>query len=171
MGTVRKAEAIRAAAALGVQTLFLEFADLGLSFIPFEILVKAVLEIVRGYSIDVLASFHPHDVTPEIDHPDHTTAGNIARFVSAVADVAHFMPEVAASLTRPELWLWTSRDQLATEVLELNPGDSERFADYLLQQYPSQFEKNSQHRWQQIFDRIRTTTSDNRQLERYQRVR
>lgn len=171
MRDIRAKEFENAAHHLGVQTHTLGFPDLGLSFLPRETLVRQTLTAVRQKKFDVLFSFHPAEITPMFDHPDHVLVGDITRFVGAAADVAHFMPDVPAMDERPSLYLWTTDTNQATHQLPMSDKTREKRTEYLATWYPSQFSWETKTAWSGIFDHITDPSGTGNHGELYRRVR
>lgn len=169
MRKIREREAEQALNFLNATLTILSFPDLELSFIPFEQLVLSVLSEVRQHEADVLFSFHPNEVTREFDHPDHTIAGQVARYVSAAADVEHLLPDVSAQKTRPQLYLWTTEKKRANKQILLPKTVRKNRNHYLKEFYPSQFPGDSETAWKKIFDSI--TKQKKNHIELYQKVR
>lgn len=162
MAEIRKSEASKAAAFLKASLTILSFPDLHLPFIPIENLIKAVLPIIRAKKTDAIFSFHPHETTKSFDHPDHNVAGLVSKYVGAAADVKHFMPEVKSLKARPELYLWSSKKNQNHLVVHQSRKIKQQRNQYLIDNYPSQFKKIDQKKWQKIFDQLSET---------YERVR
>lgn len=154
MAIIRRDEAVQAAEFLSASVTILSFPDLRLPFVPMEELVASVLPIIRTKSVDAVFSFDPYETTYLFDHPDHNIAGLVAKHVGAAADVRHFMPESEALAKRPELYLWTSDSNKATHVVSLDSERTARRNEYLIQHYPSQFQRENQADWEIIFDEI-----------------
>ncbi len=169
MAQIRAEELKNAAGFLNASYKILSFPDLNLPFVSFESLVKSVLPIVRLQNIDTIFSFHPNETTRKFDHPDHNIAGQIARYVGAAADVKNFMPEYKVLSNRPKLYLWTSKNSLATHSMKLSKPVRKRRDEYLMENYPSQFSIQNYLLWKRIFAKI--TKSKVGHLERYQKVR
>lgn len=169
MAQIRAEELKNAAGFLNASYKILSFPDLHLPFVPFELLVKSVLPIVRSENIDSIFSFHPNEFTRKFDHPDHNIAGQLARYVGAAADVKNFMPEHKVLSSRPNLYLWTSENSLATHSMKLNKSVRKSRDEYLMENYPSQFSIQNYLVWKKIFAKI--TESKDGHVERYQKVR
>lgn len=170
MKEIRKSEAKQAMNFLQATVTFLDFADLHLSFIPIQQMVSSVLPLIREFETDALFSFHPQEITTAFDHPDHTVAGNVARFVGTAADVSHFMPQYTALNKRPELYLWTTQNSSHCHTFSLKEQSRQNRNEYLMRYYPSQFSSIIQYKWISIFDRI-TYDKQNLHQERYCKVR
>ncbi|GIK84257.1 MAG: hypothetical protein BroJett025_08790 [Patescibacteria group bacterium] len=173
MALIRKQEAEAAMQFLGASLTILRFPDLGLPFVPLQELVAAVLPIVREVGADALFSFHPKEITNYFDHPDHNRAGEVAKYVRAAADVAHYMPKSAALKKRPELYLWTTKKQKMK--IHLSEQTRAHRNDYLTKCYPSQFSTETKEVWGAIFDDITNekhkTNEGKLHTERYKRVK
>jgi len=178
---IRNAEASRAADFFGATTSFLNFPDLNLPFVPFEKLVFAVMLEVQKVKSDALFSFHPHEITQEFDHLDHSVAGMVTRHVGAAADVKHFFPDHTSRKSehhspnpdaildkRPELYLWTSSEFMANTTLPLSAKIRQKRNQYLIDHYPSQFPASNKDTWVPIFDSITGNSSKNRKSSRKQ---
>lgn len=186
MGELRREEARRALESLGATLTVLSFPDLNLPFVPLQEIVTAVLNVVQEKQPDALFSFHPHEITPEFDHRDHNIAGTVARQVGAAADVDYFSPGARVAprekqpgvlKERPELYLWTSQNQVTHtgfRTLDLSEEVREKRNEYLIKHYPSQFRDSEKQEWIPIFDSITQEKSGEeiiRHQERYLRVR
>lgn len=169
MKQIRRNEFTHSMEALGTSGIALDHGDLRMSLAPPEPAVKDVLKIVREQQFGVLFSFHPYEVTPVFDHPDHNTAGIVTKLVAAAADVRHFYPEYPAMSERPELFFWTSDTKTATQKLPLPAGARKRRNQHLIEQYPSQFAAAEKREWTTIFDRI--TNGKHKHRELYVNVR
>jgi|GEM_PF-1799186 len=170
MAIIRQNEAIRAMEFLGASLTILNFPDLHLAFIPLEILISAVLPIIRADNTDAIFSFDPNETTTSFDHPDHNVAGQVAKYVGAASDVKHFFPQTEALKQRPELYLWTSKSAPANRSLQLSPAARNNRNNYLTNFYPSQFQHIQKNTWVTIFDSI-THATENKHEERYIKVR
>ena len=93
MGRRREIEFRKAITSFGGEPIQLGFPDMGLTSIwnkdPNQI-IEPVLEIIRRREFGALLSFHPYEITPQFDHPDHRIAGLVVQIVAASADVAHY---------------------------------------------------------------------------------
>ena len=154
MGEIRFQEATHAARVLNAQLLMLSFPDLHLPYIPIQTLVESVLPVVREHKFDAIFSFHPHEITPFFDHPDHNQVGLLAQAVGAASDVAHFMPEHPPLVQRPGLYLWTTQKVLANRELKLRKNCRKNRDFYLQTSYPSQFSREKYAEWRGIFEVI-----------------
>lgn len=179
---IRRQEFLNAMESLGVTCHILEFPDLYLGLLPKDILIPALLELIRKIRPGIVISFHPTEYTVNFDHPDHRVTGELATFVAAASDVSNFHPlssESAADHTtlepamswRPELYLFGTNPGLATHSVSLTPAMDEARVDYLVKHHPSQFSPHFQD-WQHYFDRMTcpSETIDIR-LETYTRIR
>lgn len=166
---IRKLEFEQATRSKGIDSLGLHFGDLELAHLPFDLLVNSVLTVVRQRQFDMLVSFHPDEITHIFDHPDHQIAGQVTRYVGAVADVAKYRPETGHPVKRPELFLWTTDPAKATHALPLRKKSRRKRNKYLSKQYPSQFPKESKVIWKKIFDTI--TRNKNTHIEYYKKIR
>lgn len=149
----------------------LDLPDIGLSYMPREEVVTKVLEIVRREQYDAIVSFHPHEVTPVFDHRNHVTAGEVARDVSAFADVRYWHPEYPAPDARPALLLWTTDTARGTHAIERNGEAKKKRNDHIEAVYPSQFPADKRSEWEAIFDRIQDPSGEGVIHEIYLRVR
>lgn len=156
MKDIRQAEFKKATELRSIKTEILDLGDLQLTTYPFEELLYKLLEVTRRIHPAALFAFHPYEITPNFDHPDHNVSGRLALHAGAIADVAHKYPEISAVTSRPELYLWTTRKDLATHKIELEKKARYRRNEYLVEYYPSQFSLETQPEWSQIFDRINT---------------
>ncbi len=156
MKGIRQAEFTKATESRKIMTEILDIGDLQLTTHPFEELLCKLLEVIRRINPAALFTFHPYEVTPAFDHPDHNVSGKLVLHAGAVADVAYKYPEISALHFRPELYLWTTRKDLATHRINLEKQARYRRNQYLVDYYPSQFSKQTQPEWSQIFDRINT---------------
>ena len=59
-----------------------KFPDMKLAYLPLEIMVNKVSRVVNNKNITILVSFHPNEITPGFDHPDHNRVGEVTRLVS-----------------------------------------------------------------------------------------
>lgn len=168
---VRRVEFSNAARSLPITPDIHDLGDLQLSFQPFENLVLEVLKVVRRQHFAALFSFHPHEVTPRFDHPDHHLSGEITQFVGATADVTHFHPEIPAMERRPELYLWTTITHLASQHLLLTVEQRQRRDQYLIDHYSSQFTLDQKDQWAPIFDQITYDKASGEHQEKWLRVR
>ncbi len=170
MRDVRFGEFDRATNALGVSREIMPFADLYMSEGAIGPLIPPVLSVVREKKFGVIFSFHPQEITPEFDHPDHQTAGMIARTVGAASDVLHYHPECGEMEHRPSLYLWTTDGTKATHSITLSDETRRNRNTYLSGYYPSQFPLGTQPEWERVFDRI-TGDGNGGHRELYLKVR
>lgn len=168
---VRRVEFSNAARSLPITPDIHDLGDLQLSFQPFEQLVVEMLKVIRSHQFAALFSFHPSEITPRFDHPDHLMAGKLTQFVGATADVHHFHPEFPATHQRPELYLWASVDHLASHHLLLTVEHRQRRDQYLVDHYPSQFILDQKDQWAPIFDQITYDKASGEHQEKWLRVR
>lgn len=160
MALIRRKEAEQAAYSLGASVIIMSFPDSGLSFIPLEKLVEAVMPIIREHEADGIFSFDPFVTADLIDHPDHNVAGQVARY-SAMADVKYFLPESKALQKRPQLYLLT-RPNEENHTLPHTAELDQRRVKYMEKHYPSQFRPEKREEWVTFFDST---------IEAYERVR
>lgn len=170
MKAIRRAEFASSLSAIGATGESVDLPDLDVSFLPTESVVRPVLKIVRERRSGVIFSFHPQETTKDIDHPDHNTAGQTARFVSAAADVTHFFPEYPAPRRRPALYLWTTDKRIATHHLPLTDDTVQQRNIHMETHYPSQFPSDTINTWKVIFDKV-TKSGSGKHAEMYVRVR
>lgn len=154
MKEIRRSEFAHAMSSLGVQSEIFDFGDLQLTQRPFEMLVYELLRSLRALRPAAVFAFHPYDVAPFVDHPDHNESGKVAVHAAAIADVAHKHPQLPSMVDRPELYLLTSRKHNATHAVTIRKKSRKRRIMYLLRHYPSQFAAETQQEWVSIFDRI-----------------
>lgn len=169
MKNIRREEFLHSLQSIGAMGISLDYPDLHVSLTPIEPVVQTTLKTVRDNKFGVLFSFHPNEVTPLFDHPDHNTAGVITKIVAAAADVKHFYPEYPAMQKRPELYVWTTDTHTATHKLPLPKAARERRNTHLVTHYPSQFSRENQSEWTVIFDRI--THGNHKHRELYLKIR
>ncbi len=170
MGRKRQQEAKTMAETLGISLTTLNFSDMGLPFVPMKKLVAKTLPIIRELNTRAIFSFHPHELSEQFDHPDHSVVGEIARHVGAAADVKHFYPKSPAMRERPNLYLWTSQRSNANRRLVLTLEMREQRNEHLITHYPSQFKAGKRLKWQPIFDQITHWQSEKHQ-ELYKQIR
>lgn len=155
MGKIREKEFYSSTKARGLQSHKRLFPDTGLSR-P-DILEQAkheALEFVRENKFGVIFSFHPFEITPEFDHPDHNAAGEIARYVSAVSAARNLHTDALPLESRSSLYLWTSNPEFATHRILFTPKMEKDRKIHLAKYYQSQFPGDSMNRWGVIFDGI-----------------
>jgi len=162
---------------LGADYEIMGYGDFGLAMMPFRNLAMPLLNLLRQKDFAAIFSFHPYEITPNFDHPDHNIAGEAARFAAAGQDVENLKtgPYIASSdsygatESRPELYLWTTDKSKATHKQKLTKKSRKKRNKYLQKQYPSQFPRQSKKRWGRIFDKI--TENGKSHSEFYQQVR
>lgn len=159
---VRRQEFTQAMTSLGIAYEIFEFGDFSLSTMPFRNLALPLLNFLREKDLAAVFTFHPYEITPNFDHPDHNVAGEATRFAASGQDVKNLkvgpLPngkaEAASTTGRPELYFWTTDEAKATHQLKLGKKSSKRRQKYLSENYPSQFPRQTQKRWGTIFDRF-----------------
>lgn len=169
---IRQVEFERAMVELGADYQILGFGDFALSTMPFRNLALPLLNVLRSQDLAAVFSFHPFEITPGFDHPDHNLAGEATRFAASGQDITNLkvgplpdgQPAAPVTTTRPELYFWTTDENKATHRLKLGQKSARRRRDYLSKNYPSQFPSRTKRRWGTIFDRLGNQ-------EYYQRVR
>lgn len=155
MGRLRHSEFLSLTGALGIKAEKKDFPDTELSAPQIlEQAKKVVLGFVRENKFGVIFSFHPNEVTPEFDHPDHNAAGEIARYAGAFSAVKNKITDTPPVSKRPELYLWTSNPELATHHILLTRNLEQSRKKHLADYYPSQFTGNAMGKWGVIFDGI-----------------
>jgi len=152
MKEIRRNEFMDSMASISATGIIIEFPDLGMSLAPIEPVVKHVISVVREQQFGVLFSFHPSEITIHIDHPDHNTADQVARFISATSDVSHFYPEYPPMDRRPELCLWNIDQSRVTHEISVSGMARIRINRHMARHYPSQFPKGRRKKWVAIFD-------------------
>lgn len=168
MGATREKEAVAMANALGISLTILKFPDMGLPFISLEVLIHHTLPIIRELHTKALFSFHPYEMTPYFDHPDHNIAGQVAKHIGAAADVKHFMPDGQVVSNRPDLYFWTSKSKNANRYIPLSARLRLLRDQHLATYHQSQFKLKDRPVWRPIFDQItRISGKTHRELYEY----
>lgn len=172
MKEIRRREFVTSMDALGAKYVINEYPDGELGEHRDEI-KKRVLEITRENQFDVLFSFHPHEVTPIFDHPDHRVAGEATLYAGNFADVAGLYDQNVPALNfRPSTYLWTTAEQMATHAARLDNNDRNNMTEHYGTHYPSQFPREQAGIWGKIFERIsRGTRGASKPREMYMEVR
>jgi LmbE family N-acetylglucosaminyl deacetylase len=170
MKDIRREEFIHAMDYWSASYHILPYGDLMLSEEPIGPQTLDVLNIVRDKQFGSLFSFHPYEMTPIFDHPDHNRAGEITKRVASVSDVDYYHPEIPALDFRPSLFFWTTDKSKVTHVVPLSEKTRQRREEYLFEYYPSQFSKKTRNQWGPIFDRISLQENGSHQ-EFYTKIR
>jgi LmbE family N-acetylglucosaminyl deacetylase len=170
MKKIRQEEFTHAMDYWGASSHILSHGDLMLSEEPIGPQTLDVLNIVRNKQFGALFSFHPYELTPLFDHPDHNRAGEITKRVASVSDVVYYHPEIPALPYRPSLYFWTTDKTQATHMLPLSGETRKRREEYLFTYYPSQFPEHTKDQWGPIFDRISMQENKSHQ-ELYMQIR
>ena len=176
---VRQTEFNQAMGSIGANHESMGFADLALSTLNFRIMAMPMLDLLRSKDFAALFTFHPYEITPDFDHPDHNITGQVARFAASAQDVRKLQtgPFISSPVShqatenRPELYFWTTDKNVATHKIGLSKKVRQNRDNYLTDHYPSQFPRKSQSRWGKIFDRITYKGLLQGHQEYYQRVR
>ncbi len=172
MALIRGAEFAQAMAELGFSFDVLAFPDLHLSFMEFKELALPVLALLRSQNFAAVFSFSPSEYTWVFDHPDHTRIGEATRFAAMATNVTHFQPELVAPQERPELYLRTTNKQLATHTVSLTHNASGRRDEYLVRNYPTQFQEENKEEWVEVFNSANPVSKKTgNYTEYYQRIR
>lgn len=176
---VRLAEFQQAMDSLGANYENMGYEDFGLSTLPFSDIAIPLMNVLRKNDFGAVFSFHPYEITPVFDHPDHNMTGLATRFAAAGQDVNNF--EVGkyisdadvypATDNRPELYLWTTDSTQANKKIKLTKKSLNNRNDYLINNYGSQFPRKSKSRWGKIFDKITHKGLFKGHQEYYQQVR
>jgi LmbE family N-acetylglucosaminyl deacetylase len=176
---LRLAEFQQAMGSLGANYENMGYEDFGLSMLPFKDIAVPLMNILRKNDFGAVFSFHPYEITPIFDHPDHNMAGLATRFAAAGQDVNNF--EVGkydvdndvyqATEGRPELYFWTTDSNQANKKIKLTKESRNNRNNYLINNYGSQFPSKSKTRWGKIFDKITDKGLFKGHQEYYQQVR
>jgi LmbE family N-acetylglucosaminyl deacetylase len=159
---VRRQEFTKAMTSLGIAYEVFEFGDFSLSTMPFRNIALPLLNSLREKDLAAVFTFHPYEITPNFDHPDHNLTGEATRFAASGQDVKNLKvgsladgkTEFPATTDRPELYFWTTNEDQATHQLKIGKKSSRRRQKYLSENYPSQFPRQTKKRWGTIFDRF-----------------
>ncbi len=157
---IRKKEFAQAMTSLGIAYEVMGFGDFSLSTMPFRNIALPLLNLLRAKDLGAIFTFHPYEITPNFDHPDHNLTGEATRFAAAGQDVKNLKTgplsddqvEVSATVDRPELYFWTTNESQSTHQLKIGKKSRQRRRNYLSENYPSQFPRQTQKRWGTIFD-------------------
>lgn len=165
---VREQEFVGAMTSLGFSHKIFDLNDYSLSVLPLENLAIPLINILRQKDLAAVFSFHPFEITPGFDHPDHNAAGIATRFAASALDIKNLSVGVdesedevvtqqglsTATSERPELYFWTTNKNQATHQLKMSEKSQKSRRRYLKKNYPSQFPKRQEKRWGTIFDRL-----------------
>ncbi len=169
---IRRLEFAQAMTSLGIAYEIFEFGDFSLATMPFRNIALPLLNLLREKDLAAIFTFHPYEITPDFDHPDHNLTGEAARFAATGQNIKHLKvgpqangkQEVQATNSRPELYFWTTNESQATHQIKVGKKSNKRRQKYLSENYPSQFPRQTKKHWGTIFDRFG-------KKEYYQRVR
>lgn len=165
---VREQEFVEAMTNLGFSHEIFDFNDYSLSILPLENLAIPLINLLRQKDMAAIFSFHPFEIAPGFDHPDHNAVGVATRFAASALDIKNLSIEVnvsenevvaqqkltKATSERPELYFWTTNKNQATHQLKMSEKSQKSRRRYLKKNYPSQFPKRQEKRWGTIFDRL-----------------